>query len=183
MNINTYAHKYLKPILNQTMVTCDLTCGNGLDTLFLAMNSKKVYAFDLQEKAIENTKKRLKGFNNVVLIKDDHAKLDLYIKEKLDLVMMNLGYLPNSDKKIITKPSSSIPAFLKAYDLLKEGGYISLALYLGHAGALKEYHAFRKVLKDFFVVEHYQNKRSLLEPQLFIIKKVYRPQTRCRQKV
>ncbi len=183
MNINTYAHKYLKPLLTNETVALDLTCGNGLDTLFLAQNSKKVYAFDIQERAIENAKKRLTGLDNVTFIKDDHARVDLYVKEEIDVAMMNLGYLPHSDHKITTKASSSLQAFLKTYALLKDGGYFSLALYLGHEGALYEYHAFLKELAGYLIIDHYQNKRTLLEPQLYIIKKADRPQIHYPQKV
>ena len=181
MNANSYAHKYLRPLLRSDMIALDLTCGNGLDTLFLCQNTKKVYAFDIQEEAIERSKKRLEGFDNVIFIKDDHARVDEYVKEKIDITIMNLGFLPYGDKTIITKPASSLLAFKKAYALLKEGGYLSLTLYLGHKGGLYEYQAFKRELNSYFVLEHYQNKRGLLEPQLFIIKKVGRPQTRYRQ--
>ena len=44
----------IKPYLKKDSITVDMTAGNGNDTLFLALNSKKVYAFDIQQVAIEN---------------------------------------------------------------------------------------------------------------------------------
>ncbi len=37
----------------------DATMGNGHDTLFLAKLAKQVYAFDIQEQALEKTQERL----------------------------------------------------------------------------------------------------------------------------
>lgn len=58
----------------------DLTCGNGYDTLFLsnlAGISGCVKAFDIQEEAIERTKKLLKeksNYNNYEVIRDKCEK-------------------------------------------------------------------------------------------------------------
>ena len=44
--------------------------GNGHDTLFLAKLAKQVYAFDIQEQALEKTQERLNqaGMTNAQLI-------------------------------------------------------------------------------------------------------------------
>ena len=54
-----FAHKLLQEVVDNNSVTVDMTCGNGFDTLFLAEISKKVYAFDIQDAAIENTLKKV----------------------------------------------------------------------------------------------------------------------------
>ena len=115
----------------------DATAGNGNDTLFLAQSvgaSGKVYSFDVQSQAIDNTKKLLdeNGLSgNVTLIQDGHENLDSYIKEGIKVVVFNLGYLPGSDKSVSTNPKNTITAIGKALPLLVNGGAIFLAIYYG----------------------------------------------------
>ena len=68
------AHYFLSEVIDQHAITVDFTMGNGFDTQFLCQNSKFVYAFDTQMKALENTKKRLNHLNldNYQLIHDGH---------------------------------------------------------------------------------------------------------------
>ena len=53
------AHDFLAEVVNQDDIVVDATMGNGHDTLFLAKLAKKVYAFDIQEQALEKTQERL----------------------------------------------------------------------------------------------------------------------------
>ena len=58
---------YLKKVLKEGDTVIDATCGNGYDTLFLRTNvgrKGKVYGFDIQQTALDNTSKLLKE-NNV----------------------------------------------------------------------------------------------------------------------
>jgi len=63
----------------------DATCGNGNDTAFLASlvgENGRVFGFDIQDKAIANTTKKLTDLNlidRVTLIKDGHQNMDKYI--------------------------------------------------------------------------------------------------------
>ena len=101
----------------------DLTMGNGNDTLYLAKkvsNQGKVYSFDIQNIALENTKKLLKENNvdNVFLIKDDHKNVLNYVKENVDFAVYNLGYLPGHDKHIVTKSESTVESLKNVITLL-----------------------------------------------------------------
>lgn len=60
-----------------------MTVGNGNDTLFLANISKKVFGFDIQGVAIENTKKLLRENNvyNYELFNISHEKINDVLKE------------------------------------------------------------------------------------------------------
>ena len=50
-----FSKKLLKEVIDKNSIVVDATAGNGNDTLFLAKTSaKKVYAFDIQQLAIEN---------------------------------------------------------------------------------------------------------------------------------
>ena len=73
----------------------------------------KVYSFDIQPKAHENTFMKLREANlqsQVEQILDGHQNMDLYVKEKVRAVMFNLGYLPGGDHKIGTKGDNTAEA-------------------------------------------------------------------------
>ena len=53
------AHDFLAEVVTKEDIVVDATMGNGHDTLFLAKLAKKVYAFDIQEQALEKTQERL----------------------------------------------------------------------------------------------------------------------------
>lgn len=115
---------------------CDFTMGNGHDTEYLCSKVPhgKVYAFDIQEQAVNNTRERLEksGYKNVTLICDSHAKVLEYVKEPIDGGLFNLGYLPGGDKSIHTMRESTLPAIEGAISLLKKGGVLVISVYPGH---------------------------------------------------
>lgn len=122
----------------------DCTVGNGKDTLLLAElvgEDGKVYGFDIQNQALEITLSKLLNKNlqnRVHLIKDSHENIDLYIEEKLDLIIYNLGYLPKGNKNIKTNKKSTLISINKALNLLKNNGIILITCYTGHKGGLEE---------------------------------------------
>ena len=130
------AKNFLLPALHPDAIAADFTMGNGKDTLFLAQHliGGRIYAFDLQESALNNTrclleKNSLAG--RVVFIQDTHARLLHYIDRQLDAGMFNLGFLPGSDKKVHTQPDSSLSAVKDALSLLRIGGLLSVLVYPG----------------------------------------------------
>ncbi|WP_425448672.1 class I SAM-dependent methyltransferase [Dethiothermospora halolimnae] len=135
-------------------VVVDGTVGNGYDTLYLASKvgkCGKVYGFDVQQKAIDNTRDRLvenKLLNRVKLIKDGHEKMFDYIKEKVDLLIFNLGYLPKGDHSIITKPDTTISAIKQGLSLLNNNGILLVVLYYGHEGGEDEKKEVLKFLSN-----------------------------------
>ena len=170
MRPTTYNQKYLKYLLKDDMVAVDMTMGNGNDTFFLASKVKEVFAFDIQKESIEHTMQRCALFNNIHYILDDHANIRKYVNNA-DIVLFNLGYLPYSDKPIITKSDSTIKAIKEAYDILKTGGYMSIIIYRGHKGGLYEYHAVMQTISKYNIIESYKAHTSLTEPVVYIIKK------------
>lgn len=136
-----YAHELIEKSVNPGETVVDGTCGNGNDTLFLSKlvgYEGHVLAFDVQEQAIENTKELLKehkATQNVTLLQESHQFVGNYLKEAtLGGAIFNLGYLPGSDKTIITKPTSTIQAIDTIATYLKPGGLIVLVVYHGHPG-------------------------------------------------
>lgn len=138
------SHEYIKSVVNKGDVVIDATAGNGNDTLFLARLvglEGKVYSFDIQEKALENTRKKLieEGLiDNVMLINDGHQFMDLYVHESVKAVMFNLGYLPGGNHSISTKGESTAKALEKAMALLTKNGLITVVIYYGGDSGFEE---------------------------------------------
>ncbi|KAB3534006.1 methyltransferase domain-containing protein [Alkaliphilus pronyensis] len=138
-----FVHKILQEKIQIGNIVVDATMGNGNDTIFLSQavgSNGKVYAFDIQQKALDITYKRLleANCNNVVLIRDSHENMGIYIKEKIDAAVFNLGYLPKGDHKVITKPPSTIGAIKSSLEILKTKGILSIVIYYGHEGGAIE---------------------------------------------
>lgn len=134
--------KYLAQSVTQPGdIAIDCTCGNGNDTLYLAelVGSKgRVYGFDIQEQALNNTKELLKSheIKHVELIQDGHEHVADYVDEaykgKVSCAMFNLGYLPKGDKEITTKGETTLQAIEALFPLLRVNGLIILVVYSGH---------------------------------------------------
>lgn len=133
-------HKqFIAPHIFKGAVCADFTMGNGHDTLWLCRQSGKegrVYAFDIQEQAIESTRTLLKkelNYENYTLIHSSHANALDYIKEPINIGMFNLGYLPGGDKSITTLRPSTQKAVEAAISLLGDNAVLLVAVYPGHA--------------------------------------------------
>ena len=119
-------------------VCVDFTMGNGHDTLWLSRavgETGKVYAFDVQQAALDSTRALLQkeqAPDNVTLILDSHHRAAEYIHEPICVGMFNLGWLPGGDKSITTLRETTLPAVQTAISLLDDGGGILLAVYPGH---------------------------------------------------
>lgn len=152
-------------------IAVDMTCGQGYDSLFLSKRCQTLYVFDIQEDAIKLTKDRLVDQNNVIYIHDSHDKLDLYVKEAIDLIVFNLGYLPGSDKTIKTSAHTTRIALKKSCQKLNFGGLIILELYPHNPQEREAVMAFTKILEPPFDVIEVNLHNKLNAPNLIIIKK------------
>ncbi|MBR3121065.1 MAG: class I SAM-dependent methyltransferase [Oceanobacillus sp.] len=153
--ILNYAHYLLEETIQSGEKVIDATCGNGNDTLFfskLVGENGHVYAFDIQDQAIANTRKVLINNNcsNVSLIHDSHERiLDYFPKDKNEEIagaIFNLGYLPRSDKTVITTPDSTVTAVDAILNRLKKDGLVVLVVYHGHEGGKEEKEGLLKYL-------------------------------------
>lgn len=138
------SHLILSQFLKEGQTVVDATAGNGHDTLFLAGQigaGGKVYAFDIQKQALENTRNLLsqyKFLDRVTLIADGHEKMLEYIKEPVHCLMYNLGYLPGGDKSVITSFETTLCSLKQGLEILAQGGAVSVTLYPGHQGGDQE---------------------------------------------
>lgn len=138
------SHFWLARVLEPGDRAIDATCGNGHDTIFLAElvgETGRVWAFDIQPAAIAATRQRLQEAglaDRVELVQAGHQGLLEYVKAPVKAIVFNLGYLPGSDKQIITRKETTLAALEQAAVLLAPGGVITIAIYTGHAGGWEE---------------------------------------------
>lgn len=132
----------------------DATAGNGHDTLFLARCAEEhggeVLALDIQEAALAHVRARLTeaaltGRTRLLLL--GHEELEPCLSRlmadgaaplRLAGVVFNLGFLPGSDKRVVTRPATTCAALRGAVRLLSPGGVIAAHMYSGHPGGQEE---------------------------------------------
>ena len=136
MRLVEHAKKFISDSISKGSICIDLTCGNGLDTLFLCKitgESGKVYSFDLQPEAVAITKALISRTQRIASCEISQAchsqfssHIPFFCKGNVSAVMMNLGYLPGGDHRTTTTPEITENALGSAYNWLKTGGVLSL---------------------------------------------------------
>lgn len=163
-------------------VAIDATAGNGCDTLFLVSlvgAGGKVYAFDIQERALDQTRELLSeanALNQVHLILAGHETMAQHVAEKADIIMFNLGYLPGGDHGVVTSVESTLSAIKQSLAILKPQGILSVVIYLGHPGGWEEGQAVEEYLtqlpkEQFEVIKFSYLNRSKTAPSLVLVEK------------
>lgn len=148
------AQRLLTDRLSTADAALDATAGNGHDTLFLAKLTPpdaEIWAFDIQASALANTHKILveNGLvDKVRLVNACHSRIAIHIRQPLDVVMYNLGYLPGGDREMTTQGSTTIASLTQVIPLLSVGGLVSIVAYPGHPSGLREHAAVRDFLTD-----------------------------------
>lgn len=187
------AHWMLKDIIKTNDVVVDATMGNGYDTQFLAELGANVYAFDVQEEALNATEKRLddagiknqifeKNLSNLLtepsvnLVLSGHEKLSEYVKEPIKAAIFNLGYLPKTDKSVVTRADTTLTALDALTNQLVVGGRIAIMIYYGHEGGMEEKDAVIKWTsnlpqKDWEVTSYAPLNQIHTPPILVLIEK------------
>ncbi len=177
-----FGHKKLAEVIKEGDACLDATCGNGKDSLFLAEcvgETGKVYVFDIQEKAILNTRSLLEKYNfqdRVISFQESHVQIIERVKVRLRGAVFNLGYLPGGDQTFITRPETTIKALQGVLALLLAGGIVSIMIYSGHPGGQEEKEALQKFLaeleQDKYTVLHYAFINQINNPpELFLVEK------------
>ncbi len=133
-----WARAFIEANVKDGAKVIDATMGNGYDTVWLAKlvgETGKVYAFDVQPEAVENTRKRLEDENllsRAALYLKGHENLGLTVRSMVDAVVFNLGWLPGFEKSVRTKSSTTLSAVNQALSMLKPGGVMTICVYPGH---------------------------------------------------
>ena len=149
MNYELKSARYLaREVILRTVLpgdtAVDATMGNGHDTLMLCEAvgpAGRVYAFDVQAQAVEETRKRLAGQgveDRAELICAGHEHMAEYVRGPVKAVMFNLGWLPGGDHGVTTRWETTRRAAESALDLLMPMGVLVICVYPGHAEGERE---------------------------------------------
>lgn len=180
--ITEYCHRFLREHIRENDRCIDATAGNGCDTEFLCSLTGaggRVYAFDIQEQALQRTRERLQsaGYEDrAVLIHAGHEKMTEYIKEEVQAVAFNFGYLPGGDHTIATCAETSLQAVEQAMELLCPGGVMSLCIYSGGDTGYEERECLLAFLKNLdskkwlVIATEYLNRKNHPPMPVFVIR-------------
>lgn len=179
------AHNIIRQAVRAGDTAIDATAGNGHDTLFLARlvgPTGAVFAFDVQQAALDRTRERLdaEGLTTATLLHRDHAELDQAISDQhhgqIAAVMFNLGYLPGGDTRVTTRADRTVTAITAAIKRLRPQGVLTVIAYVGHAGGLDEAVAVERLLRElppdeFTIQLPDASSRASTSPRLFAVTK------------
>ena len=180
IDLITLEKKFLSLHVKEGGVAVDFTMGNGHDTAWLSKavgENGKVYAFDIQEKALESTKVTLQSENcpdNCTLICDSHSNVLEYVKEPICAGVFNLGYLPGgNNKSLTTKRPTTLKAVEGAISLMDKDAIILIAVYPGHEEGKLEGEMLDNYLSTLdrkkICVSKFQIVNSVTSPFFFLI--------------
>ncbi|WP_456373094.1 class I SAM-dependent methyltransferase [Thiolapillus sp.] len=158
MRLTDKVHLIVSEYLQPGDLAVDATAGNGHDSLFLAEQvgkQGKVFAFDIQEQALNRTATHLREAGQeqqLYLIHRGHEHLRESLPREsigqIKAILFNLGYLPHSDKTTITRQEHTLPALKQAREVLASDGIISVLAYRGHPGGQEEALAVRQCMTE-----------------------------------
>ena len=181
--ITEWCHHFIREHVKQGDLCIDATAGNGNDTLLLCElvgEQGKVLAFDIQEQALTNTRKRLEEsgvLKQVEVLLESHTNMSRYAEpDSVSCIVFNFGYLPGGDHALATKKDSSIEAIREGLSLLKKGGMMSLCIYSGGDSGFEERDAILEELKQLdpkrylVILSEYYNRPNNPPIPVMIIK-------------
>jgi len=134
-------HELLEAQLHEGDIVIDATLGNGFDAVFLANkigSSGWLYGFDIQAEAIAASSLKLAAYPKVRLIQASHVDMAVHMPflwhGKVRACLFNLGYLPGSNKQVMTQSVSTLSALNIASQILAPDGLMTIIAYPGHPG-------------------------------------------------
>ena len=181
--ITEWCHHFIRDHVKEGDCCIDATAGNGNDTLVLCElvgKTGKVIAFDIQEEAVANTKKRLVEHGvaeRAQVLLESHVNMSRYAEaESVSCIVFNFGYLPGGDHELATQKESSITAIHEGLRLLKKGGMMSLCIYSGGDSGFEERDAILSEIKQLdgkkylVIVSEYYNRPNNPPIPVMIVK-------------
>lgn len=139
-----WAQEMIGAALFEGAVAVDATMGNGHDTLWLCRqvgSSGQVYAFDVQQQAVDNTAAALEAAGvreRAQLFCVGHQHMASYVDKPADVIMFNLGWLPGAEHGVTTLRETTLQAAEAALTLLKKDGLLTICIYPGHEEGMRE---------------------------------------------
>ena len=177
-----WARELIENALFEGARAVDATMGNGHDTQWLCElvgESGCVYAFDVQQDAVDRTEERLEKAgvrNRARLFCVGHQHMAEYVAETADAIVFNLGWLPGAEHGVTTQTETTLAAVNAALELLKEDGVMTICVYPGHDEGMRELHALLEWARNLderrydAMLKAYLNQ-SNDPPQLIAIRK------------
>ena len=178
-----WSHLLIQGRLKPGDIAIDATAGNGYDALFLAKTvapGGRVFIFDVQHAALTSTRGRLLDAGvpdtEFELFHRGHETLaeamPAATKGAVRIIMFNLGYLPGSNKQLITETKKTMRAITTGLEWLAPGGLMTVVVYPGHEGGAEEACAIAKFGSELspraFEVQHMRPvNRSASPPELW----------------
>lgn len=181
-NARHLAADYMRRTLREGDTAVDATMGNGHDTQFLCElvgASGQVYAFDVQQSALDNTGKRLEDAgmaDRATLILAGHETMAQFVRSPVRAVMFNLGWLPGAQHIVTTKTNTTLEAVSAAAGLLLPGGVMTICVYPGHEEGGRELSALLNWaagldVRTYNVLHHHFICASPKTPRLILVQK------------
>ncbi|MBR6185581.1 MAG: class I SAM-dependent methyltransferase [Clostridia bacterium] len=160
----------------------DATMGNGHDTLFLCRlvgETGRVYAFDVQAAAVENTRKRLLDagvLSRAALYCLGHERMAENVRGPVSAAVFNLGWLPGGDHAVTTRWETTKKAVESALRLLGPLGVLVICAYPGHPEGDRERAALTEFLsalppQQYNVLHHRFLNAGPGAPECFVAQK------------
>lgn len=133
-NTKTLIEFLIKNYVKNVETAIDMTVGNGYDSKMILDNFdlKKLYCFDIQQEALDNTSELLKNYSKYELILDNHSNFYKYVDENIDFAIYNLGYLPKGDKNITTNAVDVEKSLVELLKKLNDKAVVIITFYIGH---------------------------------------------------
>ena len=181
-NVLNLVKQAIAPALQNAQVIVDATAGNGNDTLFLAEHASdqsKIYAFDIQQAALEKTRERTAAYaQRIEYVLRSHAEIAAIVPENIDVAMFNLGYLPGEGHDITTKKESTHAAVTQVLEKLSLNGICIIVVYPGHEAGAQEAEMLEKFLAGLSRKDYTAGCYRLLNhvktaPYAYVIEKVH----------
>ena len=146
-----WAAELIGPALYPGARAVDATLGNGHDALWLCGlvgEAGRVYGFDIQPEAVSRSRERLRAAgleDRATLLCAGHERMAEFVREPVDAVVFNLGWLPGAAHGVTTRTDTTLRAVDAALSLLKPDGVLTVCVYPGHAEGARE----REALLDW----------------------------------
>lgn len=159
--LKNFYKKYVESMgLNGDEKVLEFGCGTGAMSVHLArfLNNGVLCCLDPSEKMIDETKKSLKKYNNVIYIKSEIDSADLK-KDFFDIIVVHfvLHDISKEKRNVVIN---------RFYEILKDGGKIFIREPIKHEHGIKEEEIIDLMQKSGFKKGKTEYQKHFLRPDM-----------------